>query len=159
MSQLPAHPHFVERSKARALHGRAERSGGPRRRARGERSRTELKGSVGEGPNQTNYLDRSSVRILGIQRIPRKAPPRKKPLQRSSIRPEIQEGAARNERKGKQTALRERGVRRPRTDSKEATSILAFKRCYACLQRRRCLPSKYDRSAFRSVKMRIECQD
>ena len=28
----------------------------------------ELKGSVGEGPNQTNHSDRSSVRILGIQR-------------------------------------------------------------------------------------------
>ena len=27
--------------------------------------RPELKGSVGEGPNQTNYSDRSSVRILG----------------------------------------------------------------------------------------------
>ena len=25
-----------------------------------------LKGSVGEGPNQTNHSDRSSVRILGI---------------------------------------------------------------------------------------------
>ena len=32
----------------------------------------ELKGSVGEGPNQTNYSDRSSIRILGIQRKPRK---------------------------------------------------------------------------------------
>ena len=31
-----------------------------------------LKGSVGEGPNQTNYSDRSSVGILGIQRKPRK---------------------------------------------------------------------------------------
>ena len=28
--------------------------------------RPKLKGSVGEGPNQTNYSDRSSVRILGI---------------------------------------------------------------------------------------------
>ena len=27
-------------------------------------SHPELKGSVGEGPNQTNYSDRSSVRIL-----------------------------------------------------------------------------------------------
>ena len=26
--------------------------------------RLELKGSIGEGPNQTNYSDRSSVRIL-----------------------------------------------------------------------------------------------
>ena len=31
-----------------------------------------LKGSIGEGPNQTNYSDQSSVRILGIQRKPRK---------------------------------------------------------------------------------------
>ena len=30
----------------------------------------ELKGSIGEGPNQANYSDRSSVRILGIQRKP-----------------------------------------------------------------------------------------
>ena len=28
----------------------------------------ELKGSIGEGPNQTNYSDRSSVRILGIEK-------------------------------------------------------------------------------------------
>ena len=35
-------------------------------------SASKLKGSVGEGPNQTNYSDRSSVRILGIQRKPRK---------------------------------------------------------------------------------------
>ena len=32
----------------------------PRQRAPG------LNGSIGEGPNQTNYSDRSSVRILGI---------------------------------------------------------------------------------------------
>ena len=69
------------------------------------------------------------IRILGIQRKPRKAPSRKKPLQRSGIRPKIQEGAARKERKGKQTALRERGVRRPRTGAKDAK--LAVKRCYA----------------------------
>ena len=30
----------------------------------GARLEPELKGSVGEGPNQTNYSDRSSVRIL-----------------------------------------------------------------------------------------------
>ena len=89
----------------------------------------ELKGSIGEGPNQTNYSDRSSVRILGIQRKPRKAPSRKKPLQRSGSRPKIQEGAARKERKGKQTALRERGVRRSRIGAKDA--IHAVKRCYA----------------------------
>ena len=88
-----------------------------------------MKGSVGEGPNQTNYSDQSSVRILGIQRKPRKAPVRKKPLQRSGMRPEIQEGAALKERKGKQTALRERGVRRTRIGAKDA--IHAVKRCYA----------------------------
>ena len=84
------------------------------------RSRTELKGSIGEGPNHSNFSDRSTVRILGIQRKPRKAPARKKPLRRSSLRPKIQEGAARMERKGKQTALRERGVRRSRTGAKDA---------------------------------------
>ena len=42
-----------------------------------------LKGSIGEGPNHSNFSDRSAVRILGIQRKPRKAPSRKKPLQRS----------------------------------------------------------------------------
>ena len=31
-----------------------------------------LKGSVGEGPNQTNYSDQSSIRILGIEIKPRK---------------------------------------------------------------------------------------
>ena len=36
-------------------------------------SQAKLKGSVGEGPNQTNYSDRSSVRILGIKRKPRKS--------------------------------------------------------------------------------------
>ena len=30
-----------------------------------------LKGSIGEGPNHSNFSDRSSVRILGIQRKPR----------------------------------------------------------------------------------------
>ena len=30
--------------------------------------RPELKGSIGEGPNHSNYSDRSSVRILGIER-------------------------------------------------------------------------------------------
>ena len=37
-----------------------------RRRLLGRRQRlpAKLKGSVGEGPNQTNYSDRSSVRIL-----------------------------------------------------------------------------------------------
>ena len=88
-----------------------------------------LKGSIVEGPNHSNYSDQSSVRILGIQRKPRKAPSRKKPLQRSGSRPKIQEGAARKERKGKQTALRERGVRRSRIGAKDA--IHAVKRCYA----------------------------
>ena len=35
-------------------------------------SSAELKGSIGEGPNQTNHSDQSSVRILGIERKPRK---------------------------------------------------------------------------------------
>ena len=39
-----------------------------------------LKGSIGEGPNHSNFSDRSSDRILGIQRKPRKAPSRKKPV-------------------------------------------------------------------------------
>ena len=91
--------------------------------------RPSLKGSIGEGPNHSNYSDQSSVRILGIQRKPRKAPSRKKPLQRSGSRPKIQEGAARKERKGKQTALRERGVRRSRIGAKDA--IHAVKRFYA----------------------------
>ena len=124
-----------------ARRGRAEKtpraarrpSAWPARRRRGLPRSAELKGSIGGGPNHSNFSDRSSVRILGIQRKPRKAPARKKPLQRSSIRPKIQEGAARMERKGKQTALRERGVRRPRTRAKDAR--LAIKRCYACLQR------------------------
>ena len=46
---------------------RHERPGGP-----DDRRAPKLKGSVGEGPNQTNYSDRSSVRILGIERKPRK---------------------------------------------------------------------------------------
>ena len=90
---------------------------------------SELKGSIGEGPNHSNFSDRSSVRILGIQRKPRKAPLRKKPLQRSGMRPEIQEGAAGKERKGKQTALRKRGERRTRIGAKD--TIHAVKRCYA----------------------------
>ena len=32
----------------------------------------ELKGSIGEGPNHSNFSDRSSARILGIERKPRK---------------------------------------------------------------------------------------
>ena len=32
----------------------------------------ELKGSIGEGSNHSNFSDRSSVRILGIERKPRK---------------------------------------------------------------------------------------
>ena len=89
----------------------------------------ELKGSIGKGPNHSNFSDRNSVRILGIQRKPRKAPLRKKPLQRSGMRPEIQEGAAGKERKGKQTALRKRGERRTRIGAKD--TIHAVKRCYA----------------------------
>ena len=115
--------------RGRTSSGARRRSRRPRRRGAGRRPRPKLKGSIGEGPNHSNFSDRSSVRILGIQRKPRKAPSRKKPLQRSSIRPKIQEGAARMERKGKQTALRERGVRRSRTGAKDA--ILAIKRCYA----------------------------
>ena len=99
-------------------------------RRRGRPSSPWLKGSVGEGPNHSNFSDRSSVRILGIQRKPRKAPSRKKPLQRSSIRPKIQEGAARKERKGKQTALRERGVRRSRTGAKFFQNSGIFGRNY-----------------------------
>ena len=34
------------------------------RRRRGAGEAPELEGSIGEGPNQTNYLDRSSVKIL-----------------------------------------------------------------------------------------------
>ena len=34
--------------------------------------RPKLKGSIGEGPNHSNFSDRSSVRILGIERKPRK---------------------------------------------------------------------------------------
>ena len=95
---------------------------GRRRVAEGVvRRRPRLKGSIGEGSNHSNFSDRSSVRILGIQRKPRKAPSRKKPLQRSGSRPKIQEGAARKSRKGKQTALRKRGGRRSRIDSKDAS--------------------------------------
>ena len=32
----------------------------------------ELKGSIGEGPNNSNFSDQSSVKILGIRRKPRK---------------------------------------------------------------------------------------
>ena len=32
----------------------------------------QLKGSIGEGPNHSNFSDQSSVRILGIERKPRK---------------------------------------------------------------------------------------
>ena len=111
-----------------------------------------LKGSIGEGPNQMNYSDQSSVRILGIQRKPRKNTSSKWHSTQNTRR-----GRKKTGKRETKTALRKRGGRRSRTDSKDA--ILAFKRCYACLQKRICLPSKYDRSAFRSVKMRIECQD
>ena len=101
----------------------------PPRRKRRSRLLPKLKGSIGEGSNHSNFSHQSSVKILGIQRKPRKAPSRKKTLQRSGSRPKIQEGAARKERKGKQTALRERGVRRSRIGAKDA--IHAVKRCYA----------------------------
>ena len=48
-------------STPRCRHSRRSSSERPPRRPR-----PELKGSVGERPNQTNYSDRSSVRILGI---------------------------------------------------------------------------------------------
>ena len=32
--------------------------------------RPKLKGSIDEGPNHSNFLDQSSVRILGIRRKP-----------------------------------------------------------------------------------------
>ena len=103
-----------------------------------------LKGSVGEGPNQTNYSDRSSVRILGIERKPRKTTPSKW---------HATQNTRRGRRKGKQTALRQRGGLRTRTNSNDA--ILAIKRCNACLHKRICLPSKYDKSALRSVERRL----
>ena len=56
----------------RRVRGVAEEEGAAARAAAGPRAAPaeppgrapELKGSVGEGPNQTNYSDRSSVRIL-----------------------------------------------------------------------------------------------
>ena len=66
------------RSAAAVLAAAPARRAGPRRCAC-RSCRPGLKGSIGEGPNQTNYSDRSSVRILGIQRKPRKAPSREKP--------------------------------------------------------------------------------
>ena len=113
----------------------------------------ELKGSIGEGPNQTNFSDRSSVRILGIERKPRKT---------TSSKWHATQNTRRGRRKGlqpaapekKQTASRQRGGLRSRSNSNDA--ILAIKRCNACLHKRICLPSKYDRSALRSVERRIE---
>ena len=106
-----------------------------------------LKGSIGEGPNHSNFSDRSSVRILGIERKPRKT---------TSSKWHATQNTRRGHRKGKQTALRQRGGLRSRTNSNDA--ILAIKRCNACLHKRICLPSKYGRSAVRAVKIRIECQ-
>ena len=37
------------------------------------RFKSKLKGSIGEGSNHSNFSHRSSVKILGIQRKPRKA--------------------------------------------------------------------------------------
>ena len=91
----------------------------------------ELKGSIGEGPNQTNFSDQSSVRTLGIERKPRKPTPSKW---------HSTQNTRRGRRKGKQTALKQRGGLRSRTNSNDA--ILAIKRCNACLHKRICLPSK-----------------
>ena len=76
----------------------------------------ELKGSIGEEPNQTNYSDRNSVRILGIERKPRKT---------TSSKWHATQNTRRGHRKGKQTALRQRGGLRSRTNPKDA--IVAFK--------------------------------
>ena len=59
--------------RGRRLPGAPAGCGRPRRRsARGPRSPcgAGLKGSIGEGPNHSNYSDQSSVRILGIERKP-----------------------------------------------------------------------------------------
>ena len=76
--------HFAEILPTDALWRRRRRSGvrmpegpegrrvaPPRRRA--EQPAASLEGSIGEGPNHSNFSDRSSVRILGIERKPRKA--------------------------------------------------------------------------------------
>ena len=84
----------------------------------------ELKGSIGEGPNHSNYSDRSSVRILGIERKPRKT---------TSSKWHATQNTRRGHRKGKQTALRQRGGLRSRTNPNDA--ILAFKSCNACLHK------------------------
>ena len=84
----------------------------------------ELKGSIGEGSNHSNFSDRSSVRILGIERKPRKT---------TSSKWHETQNTRRGHRKGKQTALRQRGGLRSRTNPNEA--ILAFKSCNACLHK------------------------
>ena len=68
----------------------------------------ELKGSIGEGSNHSNYSDRSSVRILGIERKPRKT---------TSSKWHATQNTRRGRRKEKQTALRQRGGLRSRTNS------------------------------------------
>ena len=70
-----------------------------------------LKGSIGEGPNHSNFSDRSSVRILGIERKPRKT---------TSSKWHATQNTRRGRRKGKQTALRQRGGLRSRTNSNDA---------------------------------------
>ena len=50
----------------------AERAGGVERPRGDRQDEPGLKGSIGEGPNHSNYSDQSSVRILGIERKPRK---------------------------------------------------------------------------------------
>ena len=123
-----------------------------------QRSIPELKDSIGEGPNHSNFSDRSSVRILGIERKQvRILGIERKPRKTTSPKWHATQNTRRGHRKGKQTALRQRGGLRSRTNSNDA--ILAFKSCNACLHKRICLPSKYDRSALRSVERRIECID
>ena len=107
-----------------------------------------LKGSIGEGSNHSNFSHQSSVKILGIERKPRKT---------TSSKWHATQNTRRGRRNWKQTALRHRGGLRSRANSNDA--ILAFKRCNVCLHKRICLPSKYVRSALRSVERRIECKD
>ena len=63
----------------------------------------ELTGSVGEGPNQTNYSDRSSVGILGIDSVENHE---NQNSEKSNKRPTLQGGAAEKPIEGKPAATR-----------------------------------------------------
>ena len=136
-----------------------------------------LKGSIGEGSNHSNFSDQTSVRILGQNSWseflvrdrqnswnPKKTTKSTVAKKTTSTKRHATRNTRRGRRKGEKRKTNCTEEARRTTHSHRSKRYYTSRQKMLCLkskidQNRICLPSIYERSAFRAVKIRIECQD